>query len=195
MQIFQSRFRISILTLFVFLSCDQMDLKKGEKNDIEPTLSFQNLTRFTYVAIKHTGPYEDFNYVKEEFLREIQKQQIISTGSPFLIYYNNPENTSPQELEWEIGLPTPEGTMVKEPLILKTWMYERVARVEKEAATPITSNIYPMIFEQVSEKNLTYQGPTAIRILNNMLDDSSQIFRTEIWIPLAATNAATHIAE
>lgn len=195
MNISHNILKLSVLALGILLSCEQVDLRKGENADIEPTLSFENLTRFTYVAIKHTGPYEDFDLVKDEFLRELQKQQVISTGPPFIVYYNNPENTPPGELEWEIGVPTPEGTMVKEPLALKIWMHEKIARVEKDQATPITRNIYPIILKQVNEKNLTYQGPTAVRILNNMLDDTSHIQKTEIWIPLTVANPPAHIAE
>lgn len=183
---------LSIFLMGLMLSCDQVDLKSGDKKGSEPKLSLENFSKFTYVAIKHTGPYEDYNLLKEEFLYEIKNQQIIATGSPFLIYYNNPENTPPNNLEWEIGIPTAEGTMVKYPLVLKTWIYEKVAKVEKDEATPITKNIYPLIFEQIYENNLTYQGPTAIRILNNIENDSSKIAKTEVWIPLVSNS---HLAE
>ncbi len=195
MQILHHILRNSMIALCVFLACDQVDLHHGKKSDTEPKLSLESLTKFTYVAIKHTGPYEDFDLLKEEFLYEIKKQQIIPTGSPFLIYYNNPENTSSNNLEWEIGVPTAEGTMVKEPLSIKTWVYEKVAKVEQDENIPITSNIYPIIFEQISEKNLTYQGPAAIRILNNMEEDTAKILKTEIWIPLASANTGNHLAE
>jgi DNA gyrase inhibitor GyrI len=183
---------LSILLVGLVLSCDQVDLKSGEKKEAEPKLSLENFKKFTYVAIKHVGPYEDFDLLKEEFLYEIKNQQIIVTGSPFLIYYNNPENTPPSNLEWEIGIPTAEGTMVKYPLVLKTWVYEKVAKVEKDEVMPITKNIYPLIFEQIYQNNLTYQGPTAIRILNNIENDSSKIVKTEVWIPLVSNN---HLAE
>lgn len=180
-----------ILSIFIFvicsmLSCDQADVKSKEKSDLEPKLSLENLTKFTYVAIKHVGPYEDYDLLKEEFLYEVKNQQIVATGSPFLIYYNNPEYTQANNLEWEIGIPTAEGTIVKEPLVLETWNYEKIAKVEKDEETPITKNIYPLIFEQIYEKNLAYQGPTAVRILNNIEDDTSKIAKTEIWIPLAS---------
>jgi DNA gyrase inhibitor GyrI len=181
-----SRDLIKLLAIAVclILSCDKVDLKP-DKSHVEAKLSLQNLSKFTYVAISHTGPYEDFDLLKEEFLYEIKKQQIISTGPPFVIYHNNPDVTKPNDLQWEIGIPTAEGTMVKEPLTLRNWVYERIAKVEKDEVTPITRNIYPLIFEQISEKKLTYQGPTAVRILRNIEDDSSQTGKTEIWIPLA----------
>ena len=180
-----------ISSIFIFvvcsmLSCGQADVNSNHKSDLKPKLSLENLTKFTYVAIKHVGPYEDYGPLKEEFLNEIKDQQIVATGSPFLIYYNNPEYTQPNNLEWEIGIPTAEGTIVKEPLVLETWNYEKIAKVEKDEETPITKNIYPLIFEQIYEKNLTYQGPTAVRILNNIEDDTSKIAKTEIWIPLAS---------
>lgn len=179
------------IVLCFSLSCDKVDLKH-EKRHVEAKLSLQNLSKFTYVAIRHTGPYEDFDLLKEEFIYEIKKQQIISTGSPFVVYYNNPENTKPNDLQWEIGVPTAEGTMVKEPLVLKNWVYEKIAKVEKDEETPITQNIYPLIFEQISEKNLTYQGPTAVRILNDIENDTSQAGKTEIWIPLVDNS---HLAD
>lgn len=192
MQILKIISFIFILFISSMLSCDNVDLKPANKSEPKPKLSLETITKFTYVAIKHVGPYEDYDLLKEEFLYEINNQQIIPTGSPFLIYYNNPENTNPNNLEWEIGIPTAEGTMVKNPLVLKTWVYEKVAKVEKDEETPITKNIYPLIFEQIYEKNLTYQGPTAIRILNNIEDDTSKIAKTEIWIPLVSGN---HLAE
>lgn len=173
------------------LTCDKVDLKH-ENSQVEAKLSLQKLSKFAYVAISHTGPYEDFDLLKEEFLYELKKQQIISTGPPFVIYYNNPENTTPNNLQWEIGVPTAEGTMVKEPLALKNWVYEKIAKVEKKEPTPITRNIYPLIFKQISEKNLTYQGPTAVRILNNIEKDSSRTGKTEIWIPLVDNS---HLAD
>lgn len=188
MQILRTTIFIFLLIISSFLSCDQVDLKPGTKKESKPKLSLETLTKFTYVAIKHVGPYEDYNLLKEEFSGEIKNQQIIVTGFPFLIYYNNPENTEPKNLEWEIGIPTAEGTMVKDPLVLKTWVFEKVAKLEKDEATPITKNIYPLIFEQIYEKNLTYQGPTAIRILNNIENDSSKAIKTEILIPLASSS-------
>ena len=179
------------IALCLSLSCDKVDLK-DENSQVKVKLSLQNLSKFTYVAIRHTGPYEDFDLLKEEFLYEIKNQQIISTGPPFVVYYNNPENTKPNDLHWEIGLPTAEGTMVKEPLVLKNWVYEKIAKVEKDEEMLITQNIYPLIFEQISEKNLTYQGPTAVRILNDTKNDTSQIGKTEIWIPLVDNS---HLAD
>jgi predicted transcriptional regulator YdeE len=179
------------IALCLSLSCDKVNLKR-DNSQAKATLTLQNLSKFTYVAIGHTGPYEDFDLLKEEFLYEIKKQQIISTGPPFVVYYNNPDNTKPNDLQWEIGMPTAEGTMVKEPLILKNWIYEKIAKVEKDEETPITRNIYPLIFEQISEKNLTYQGPTAVRILNDIENDTSQTGKTEIWIPLVDN---THLAD
>jgi len=179
------------IALCLSLSCDKVDLK-DENSQVKVKLSLQNLSKFTYVAIRHTGPYEDFDLLKEEFLYEIKNQQIISTGPPFVVYYNNPENTKPNDLHWEIGLPTAEGTMVKEPLVLKNWVYEKIAKVEKDEEMLITQNIYPLIFEQISEKKLTYQGPTAVRILNDIGNDTSQIGKTEIWIPLVDNS---HLAD
>ena len=183
METSQYFFKFLAIAFCLTLSCDKVDLKH-DKTPVEAKLSLQSLSKFTYVAIRHTGPYEDFDLLKEEFLFEIKKQQIISTGPPFVIYYNNPDNTKPNDLQWEIGVPTAEGTMVKEPLAIRNWVYERIAKVEKDEETPITRNIYPLIFEQINEKNLTYQGPTAVRILRNIENDSSQTGKTEIWIPL-----------
>jgi len=193
MQILFRLLQISFISLLLFQSCGDVDLKPKSKNESKPKLTLEQVSRFSYVAIQHKGPYQDYAELKEQFFDEIRKQRIIPTGSPFIVYYNNPENTSPNDLQWEIGIPIAEGTMIKEPLVLKDWIYEKVAKVKKEEATPVTQNIYPIIFEQVNEKSLTYQGPMAVRVLTNLEEDTSGIFKTEIWIPLASANS--HLSE
>lgn len=177
---------------FIFLfSCSQKESDKSVQ--AETTLTVEEQPNFSYVAIEHQGPYEDHAMVMHDFKLELEKQQIIPTGPLFIIYYNNPENTPAEELKWEIGVPTAEGTMVKEPLILKQWFYEKIARVFRKGATPLNENIYPIIFKYADETNLIYQGPVAVRILYELKKDSSASLRnTEIWFPIIGTN---HIAE
>ena len=185
-----------IITFVSILTCLSLNCNQKQQNTSEnspATITIEDKANFMYVAVTHRGPYEDHYMILKELLTEIENQQIIPTGPMCVIYYNNPEETAPQDLEWEIAVPTAEGTMVKEPLILKRWYYNKVAKVRQDVVIPITQNIYTIIFKQISEKNLTYQGPVALRVIKNFDNDSlTTPTSTEIWFPVVGTN---YIAE
>jgi DNA gyrase inhibitor GyrI len=187
MQKFQSLIKLFLLFCIVLIAC--REVKTREDKEIKTTLTLETQTNFSYIAYEHVGSYDAYSEILDDFLREIKTQQIIPTGPVFVIYHNNPGETKQEDLIWELGLPTAEGTMVKKPLILKNWHYEKIAKVHYYTNLPLTENIYPIIFDQISEKNLTYHGPLALRVLNRVenvgvVDDSI----TEIWIPIANPN-------
>jgi len=183
------KFLIKFLLPFFIILTTCGEVKTRENKEVKTTLTLETQTNFSYVAYEHIGSYEAYGEILNDFLSEIKIQQIIPTGPVFVIYHNNPGETKKEDLIWELGLPTAEGTMVKRPLLLKNWHYEKIAKVHHYADLPLTENIYPIIFDQISEKNITYHGPLALRVLNKIenvgvVDDSV----TEIWIPIANPN-------
>jgi len=185
-------FAISVIAgLFIIAllsSCSQQQDSPVTINENEIELSIQNINEFSYVAIQHDGFAENYQTSIRQFENEIRKQHIIPTGPLFVVYYTPAKQLPIEKIEWEIGLPTAEGTLVESPLKLKNWRYHRVVQAKYIEVRPEPKDIYPLVANLIENKHLGGNPAIVIRILDKTSALSSQKqLKSEIWVPLENT--------
>jgi len=109
------------------------------------------------------------------------------------VYYTPDKLLPIEKIEWEIGLPTAEGTLVEGPLQLKNWRYHRVVQAKYIEVRPEPQDIYPPVASLIENKHLGGNPAIVIRILDetSKLNSQKQL-KSEIWVPL---ENATRYAE
>lgn len=175
--------------IFAFIpSCSKQEDPPVTINENDIELSIQDIDEFSYVAIAYNGFAEDYQTSIRQFENEIRKQHIIPTGPLFVVYYTPAKQLPVEKIEWEIGLPTAEGTLVEGPLQLKNWRYHRVVQAKFIEVRPEPKDIYPPIASLIENKHLGGNPAIVIRILDqtSALNTQKQL-KSEIWVPLENT--------
>lgn len=189
MRIFPVIVIAGLFAIALFSSCSQQQDPPVTINENEIELSIQDINEFSYVAILHNGFAEDYRTSIRQFEDEIRKQHIIPTGPLFVLYYTPATQLPIEKIEWEIGLPTAEGTLVEGPLTLKNWRYHRVVQAKYIEVRPDPKDIYPPVVSLIENKHLGGNPAIVIRILDETSGLNSQKqLKSEIWVPLENTS-------
>jgi len=137
---------------------------------------------FYFVALKHTGPYEDHQKVITEFIGLFQQLNQEPTGPMMGIYYNDPSQVPAEKLQWAIAFPVKDSIMVKEPLICGKWTNRQIISYLYVGPYEETGKAYQLMDEYLAKENLVQSGPVIERFLD---PDPSKVapdsLRTEIW--------------
>lgn len=175
---------VSVL-LIMLASCGGEKKDTMEEETME-AIKTMDVEPFTYVALPHTGPYEDHQQVIGEFISEAENQGLTLSGPMLGVYYNDPSQVAPEALQWEIGFKVEDSSDVKEPLVLKKWDNPNVVAYMFFGSPDQSSEAYTEIEDYMSQNNLTPAGPVMERFLNpHMMDTPPESLKTEIWFPYA----------
>jgi hypothetical protein len=147
-------------------------------------LSLQQVNEFSYVAMRQGG-MENPEQSLETFIAELNKQHVVPTGLLFLVFYKKPEGEKSGNPIWEIGLPTAEGTLVREPLRLKNWPYEKVMQSQSIQLYPPNQQNHPTLPEFLKSKDFASYPMVVLRIKDEVDSISfNNAFESEVWLPV-----------
>jgi effector-binding domain-containing protein len=164
----------SILT-FAFSPLSTMQGTKIEIKTVQP---------FSYCCIHHYGPFTEIQNVIAQLYSSIQGQNIPPAGALVGVYYNSPEDTDPQDLEWDMGFPCGSHVSPLQPLLRKVWSFTQVATAIHSGSFESTGETYLLIFEWLAANGMEPDGPMLERYLTMPTPDTSpEDMRTEIWVP------------
>ncbi len=145
----------------------------------------ENINSFPYVAFSFRGHFSEQFLALKAFLDEIEKQQIIPTGPLFIVYREIPDYPGTTETVMEFCFPTAEGTMVKEPLHLKTWDYSQVLSLELMGSVDEITQPDIAFLKSLRKGRLKANGPVVVRVIDyQKVSTSKNDFQGEIWVPL-----------
>ena len=145
----------------------------------------ENVNSFPYVAYAFQGDFSQQFLALKSFLEEIERQQIIPTGPLFILYREIPEHSGESDIIMEFCFPTAEGTMVKEPLQIKTWDYNQVLTVERIGSVDEITRPDLAFLRSLKNSQLQLNGPVVVRVIDyQKVSASDQNFQGEIWVPL-----------
>ncbi|MEW5900865.1 MAG: GyrI-like domain-containing protein [Acidobacteriota bacterium] len=176
-----------ILPLFLFASMpittySLMPLQGGE-------VKVERIEPFSYFSMRHKGSFTQIPDAVASLWQEAQLQNAIPMGPLFGIYYNSPDDVAPEQLDWEIGFPTAEQTVVQLPLEKKVWNHTQVAVLLHQGPYEKTGETIAKIMEWLSANGYTPAGPVMERYLDmNPEEIKPEQRKTEIWIPCQKTS-------
>lgn len=172
------------LLLFLFALSGALNVSGQEKSAEKPDIALKEVKPFSYCALHHKGPFTDIEMVIGRLMQSMQNQNISPQGAMFGVYYNNPDEVKPEDLEWEMGFPITEQVLVQEPLEKKQWAYTQVASTIHTGPYEETGQTIAKLLEWMQNNNLSPAGPVLERYLtvpgpNTKPED----MKAEIWIP------------
>jgi len=156
---------------------------KASSADIEVTV--QEVSPFAYVCLAHKGPFTEIEKAIGQLIPTMENQRIFPTGPMLGVFYNSPEEVSPEELEWEIGFPVTPQAEPLTPLQKKVWDYPLVASATHVGAYEKTGETYLKIFEWIEANDYMQVGPLMEQYLTMPTPDTNpEDMRSGIWVPI-----------
>lgn len=179
-------FLVSLLA-FSLITCTQEEAEEQQTMGEEEFsgVVMKDVEEFYYVALPHTGPYEDHETVIGQFMEQINRQQIMPNGPMMGIYYSDPEQVQAAELEWVIAFPVQDSMEVEKPLISGKWNKGRVLSYLYVGPYDQTAEVYEIFDKYMAEYDFVPAGPAVERFLDtNPMEIPEDSLRTEIWFPV-----------
>jgi len=181
---------VTTLTVFALLSilsfCGDHGTPHSKFQLSVSNIQIKNISMNPYIALEFSDHEDDFHQHLNDFLEEAESQRIIPTGPVFLSIRNLNEGEQ-SGTYWEIGCPTAEGTMVKEPLKLKKSSYNRVLSFQFVVSLDDLSKTKGFVENQLERYHLQATGPIFFRILTPLLDleqHQSEVVPIEVCVPI-----------
>ena len=150
----------------------------------QEAVSITDVSAFSYVCFPYTGSYENHETVIGALMEAASTQGFELTGPMLGVYYNSPADTPADSLLWEIGFKVPDSMEVTDPLVVKKWVFTKVAKAMHTGSYETVDQTYPKIFEFIAKQNLMPAGPTMERFLSDPQQVAPEELKTEIWVPV-----------
>ena len=175
-----------IVILVLVLSCQkkQEPEQRGVTMEKQEPVSIAEVSTFSYVCFPYMGSYKDHEKVIDEFMQAASAQGFEMSNPMLGIYYNNPMDTPEDSLVWEIGFEVPESLVVSSPLVVKKWIFTKVAKAIHTGSYETVDQTYPEILRFISKENMIPAGPTMERFLSDPQQAPPEQLKTEIWVPV-----------
>lgn len=176
-----------LMILMLVLGCQKKQEAEQEVTITaeQEAVSVADVSTFSYVCLPFMGSYENHEKVIGGCMQAAGAQGIEMSGPMLGIYYNSPKDTPADSLIWEIGFEVPDTTKVSEPLVIKTWTFNKVAKAMHAGPFETVEETYHKIFEYIGKQNMTPADPTMERFLSNPEEVKPEELQTEIWVPVA----------
>lgn len=184
---------IQILCIIVILALAFGCQKKQEaeqevdvaETEQQGSVAITKVAPFSYVCLPFTGSYDSHEVVIGSLMETASAQGFELVGPMLGIYYNSPMDTPEDSLVWEVGFEVPDSMEVAEPLVVKKWLFTKVAKAMHTGPYENVAETYPQIFEFIGKKNLMSAGPMLERFLSDPLIVAPEELQTEIWVPVS----------
>jgi len=148
-------------------------------------VTVEQVEPFVYFCLRHKGPFTEVEEVVRRLMHESGLQNVIPAGPLMGIYYNNPAEVKPEELEWEMGFPVTAQTLVQPPLEKKEWNFTQVASCLHKGSYESTGDTIMKILDWMEANGYVQAGPILERYLDmNPSELKPEDLKTEIWIPV-----------
>ncbi len=190
--LFTSLFVLTLL--FIFFFCGDQNTTAAPPINFSQ-MQIKEISATPYIAYTYSDNKNDLQKHLQEFISEAQTQRIIPTGPIFLIT----ESDSRQEFpaRWEFGCPTAEGTMVKTPLQVKSWKFDRVISFQFISTLEQLPHTRRLILSQLYSHSIIPSGPIVFRILSPLQElatTSTDLMPMEVCIPVSQKSLTQFIA-
>ena len=181
-------FPLIMIVIMVFTFTQHLISEEAASGETE--VEVKEVDPFVFCSIRHTGPFSEIEQIINNLIATMQSQNVHPQGPMFGIYHTIP-GPNPQEnmkMEWEIGFPITEQTLVQAPLERNIWNYTTVATAIHTGPYEETGEAITDIFEWMQANGYDKIGPVLEKYLETGTPDAQASKKTEIWIPCKKRN-------
>jgi effector-binding domain-containing protein len=153
----------------------------------ETVPSLKDIEPFAYCVIAHKGPLSGMSGVIGRLIQEMQTQNLFSAirGPMVGIYPEDPSQTDPADMSWEVGFIVTAQAEPRAPLVKKVWDHPTVASIVHLGPYEKSGETIGRLTAWMKAGGCVADGPLLERYLNNPMQVKPEELRTEIWIPCA----------
>jgi AraC family transcriptional regulator len=180
---FMYKFIIIITILGLVINCGGPKKETVLKTQ-EFTAVIKTVEPMTVASIENTGPYSEYGKTMGELFNCTMQRQIMPTGAPFGIYYDNPAQTKPESTRYEVCLPVSSETKGDKLVTVKTLTGAEVASTIHTGAYNKVGATYEKLTKWVAEQGYFFNGPVREIYLNDPNTVPEESLKTEIQIPV-----------
>jgi len=136
--------------------------------------------------INHKGKVESMRILIEKLMRWAGANKVQITGAPFAIYYTSPENTTPKEMVYDIGIPVSKEVELseEEDIIVVELLKHRVLSTTHRGSYKCLSNTYKEMVEYSVKNNYDIIGSPKEIYFNRLYEVPNGELLTEIQFPV-----------
>jgi effector-binding domain-containing protein len=173
-----------VIALAFLCAVSTLAVAHGSEQVQSGVVTIQTIEPFSYFCIEYKGPFTQIQQAIAKMSEEARRQNAAPSGPLMGIYYNSPEQVSPQALQWEVGFPVTPQTLIQPPLVKKEWSYTQVAVCLHQGAYEDTSETITKMHDWMDNNGYRPAGPIMERYLDmNPAELKPEQRKTEIWIP------------
>ena len=177
--------KIHYILIVVFLSSALASNLSATKSIQETAVEIKTVQSFAYCCIHHVGSFTEIENVISQIFSVMQSQNISPGGAMIGVYYSDPQEVAPENMEWEIGFPCTAQVSPLKPLEKKVWSFEQVASAIHTGPYEKTGETYIRIFEWMEANGYEKAGPVLEKYLSMPTPDTDPAtLQAEIWIPV-----------
>jgi effector-binding domain-containing protein len=151
-------------------------------------VKIEKIEPFAYFCLKQKGSFSNIQEVIQRLMLESQSQNVLPSGPLMGVYYGNPEQVKPEQMEWEMGFPVTPHALIQPPLERKEWNFTQVAVALHKGSYEKTGETIAKIMEWMEANGYVADGPIVERYLD--MDPEGikpEDLKTEIWIPVKSS--------
>lgn len=139
---------------------------------------------FSYAYMSFSGPFTTMPEKIMAFMGEFFKQGLQPAGALISVYHNSPEMVKESELNWDVGFPVPDNTLVKPPLKLTVYQKKTVLEYLHQGSYDLLPTVYEKLADFIKAKQYEIILPTYEFYLNNPQQVKAEDLLTRIEIPI-----------
>ena len=158
----------AVMILTLPLSAQEGNDKKATEEAGKTDIELVEIEPFFYCAVEMTGSYTQHPQAFMKLYTKARKQGLSMAGMPFGIYWNSPDDTTEEDLKWEIGMPVPGNKEIAAPIVKKKWEHTTVLQRDFEGAIDSDEMraVYYSMFEWIEKNGYELAGPMMEKFLN-----------------------------
>ena len=136
--------------------------------------------------IRHKGNVEDMGILLGKLMAWAENNKIQVTGAPFAIYYTSPENTAPEEMVYDMGIPVSEKAELSEKgeIIVVDLLEHRVLYTKHKGSYKDLPKSYKEMVDYSIKNNYDIVGSPKEIYFNSPHEVSEEELLTEIQFPV-----------
>ena len=139
---------------------------------------------FKIASIRVKGPYTRISEAFKILVAWLIQRQATVEGPPFGIFYNSPEDTEPENLDWEIGFPISGEVEGNETVSVRLMPEKLSITALHRGSYEKINETYQKIYQYASSNNYTPEGPIIEMYLSDPAKTPPDKLLTKIVVPV-----------